>query len=115
MTAENRRALPAHPDDLTPAWLSGILDAPVAGVELLDHAFSTNQRARIGLTYEQGGQGPDSLFAKLAPLDEGHRAMIGAIGMGEREVEFFADVTVPARSILAAPQLTLYSGVRVSL
>ncbi|MCR9097041.1 MAG: ecdysteroid 22-kinase family protein [bacterium] len=93
MTETKRSALPAHPDDLTPAWLSGILDAPVASVELLDHAFSTNQRARIGLTYEQDGAGPASLFVKLAPLDEGHRAMIGAIGMGEREAQFFADVS----------------------
>ena len=85
--------IPAHPDDLTPAWLSEVLDAPVASVELLDHAFSTNQRARIGLTYEGSGTGPASLFAKLAPLDEGHRAMIGAIGMGEREAQFFADVS----------------------
>jgi len=28
MTEENRPALPAHPDDLTPESLGGILDAP---------------------------------------------------------------------------------------
>ena len=88
----NDAKLPAHPDELTPAWLSETLDAAVATVEVLDHAFSTNQRARIGLTYENGSSGPASLFAKLAPLDEGHRSMIGALGMGEREAEFFADV-----------------------
>lgn len=85
-------SLPTCPDDLTPAWLSEALGTSVASVELLHHASTTNQRARIGLTYEEPGAGPDSLFVKLAPLDEGHRKMIGAIGMGTREVQFFADV-----------------------
>jgi len=93
MTDAKPSALPAHPDDLTPAWLSEVLGASVQSVELLDHAFSTNQRARIALSYEDGHAGPASLFVKLAPLDEGHRAMIGAIGMGEREAQFFADVS----------------------
>ena len=84
--------LPAGTADLTPQWLSGVLGARVAAVEVLAHAFATNQRARIGLSYEEPGAGPDSLFVKLAPLDEGHRKMIGAIGMGAREVQFFSDV-----------------------
>jgi len=84
--------LPSHPEDLTPAWLSDALGARVVAVEVVDHASATNQRARIGLTYEEPGTGPDSLFVKLAPLDELHRKMIGAIGMGEREAQFYADV-----------------------
>ena len=63
-----------------------------ASVELLDHAFATNQRARIGLTYATPGAGPDSLFVKLAPIDPAHREMIGATGMGEREAQFYSDV-----------------------
>ena len=74
--------LPSRPADLTPAWLSEVLGARVVSVQVLDHAFATNQRARIALTYEKSGAGPESLFAKLAPLDEGHRQMIGAIGIG---------------------------------
>lgn len=85
--------LPGRPEDLTPEWLSQALDAKVASVELLEHAFQTNQRARIGLTYEEAGAGPASLFCKLAPLDEGHRQMVGAIGMGEREAQFYADLS----------------------
>jgi aminoglycoside phosphotransferase (APT) family kinase protein len=84
--------LPSHPSELTPAWLSEALRTRVASVELLDHASATNQRARIRLGYEPPGAGPDSLFVKLAPLDEGHRQMIGAIGMGAREAQFYADV-----------------------
>jgi len=100
-------ALPADPSGLSPAWLSEVLGAPVVGVEVLDHAFATNQRVRIGLTYAAGGVGPASLFVKLASLDPEHRRMIGASGMGEREAQFYADVAssvglrVP-RSYLAA-------------
>jgi hypothetical protein len=89
--------LPAAPDDLTPAWLSEALGTEVTGVEVLDHAFATNQRARIGLQYaaadDGSGTGPASLFVKLAPNDPAHRQMIGATGMGEREAQFFADVS----------------------
>lgn len=86
-------AIPIDPSGLTPQWLGRILDAPVSSVEVLDHASATNQRARIRLAYETPGVGPDSLFVKLAPLDEGHRQMIGAIGMGVREVQFYSDVS----------------------
>lgn len=100
--------LPAHPNDLTPAWLSDALRTEVTGVEVLHHSFATNQRARIALTYATPGQGPASLFVKLAPLDEAHRAMVGATGMGLREVQFYVDVAatsglpVPGCSFAAA-------------
>ena len=100
--------LPVSPDDLTPAWLSEVLGTPVTAVEVLDHAFATNQRAQIGLTYATAGAGPASLFAKLAPLDPVHRQMVGATGMGAREVQFYVDVApsvdllVPACSYAAA-------------
>jgi hypothetical protein len=86
--------LPATVDDLTPAWLSGVLGGEVAAVEVLDHAFATNQRARLALLPAAGMHGPvpASVFVKLAPLDAAHRQMIGATGMGEREVRFYADV-----------------------
>jgi hypothetical protein len=84
--------IPAVVSDLSPAWLSEVLGAEVAEVKVLDHAFATNQRLRIGLEYATAGAGPASLFVKLAPLDPAHRAMIGASGMGEREVQFYADV-----------------------
>jgi hypothetical protein len=85
-------ALPTDAADLTSAWMSEALGTEVTGVEVLDHAFATNQRARVGLTYAEEGAGPDTLFAKLAPLDPVHREMIGATGMGEREAQFYADV-----------------------
>jgi hypothetical protein len=86
------RALPLDASDLTPAWLSQELGVEVVDVQVLDHAFATNQRVRIGLTYRADGDGPSSLFVKLAPLDPVHREMIGASGMGRREAEFYADI-----------------------
>lgn len=84
--------VPATASDLTGDWLSEVLSTDVVGVEVLDHAFATNQRVRIGLTYATAGAGPASLFVKLAPLDLAHREMIGATGMGEREAQFYADI-----------------------
>ncbi len=85
-------ALPVNEADLTPAWLSEVLEAEVVDVKVLDHAVATNQRVRIALHYATPGAGPSSLFVKLAPLDPAHKEMIGASGMGEREACFYADV-----------------------
>jgi hypothetical protein len=85
-------ALPVDASGLSPEWLSEVLGVTVVDVAVLDQAFATNQRVRIGVTYAPAGAGPASLFLKLAPLDPVHRQMIGATGMGEREVRFYADV-----------------------
>jgi hypothetical protein len=104
--------LPSVPADLTAQWLTDALGLEVTGVEVLDHASATNQRARIGLTYAEAGAGPASLFVKLAPLDPVHREMVGALGMGEREAQFYADVapTVDLRVPLAHAALTADDG-----
>jgi len=69
-----------------------VLGAQVVDVKVLDQAFATNQRVRIGLAYAATDGGPASLFVKLPALDPAHREMIGASGMGEREARFYADV-----------------------
>lgn len=84
--------VPVDTDDLSPALLSEVLGVDVVDVEVLDHTFATNQRVRVGISYASPGAGPASLFVKLAPLDPAHGEMIGARGMGEREVRFYADV-----------------------
>jgi hypothetical protein len=91
--------LPVDADGLTVDFLSDVLGTTVTDVELLDHAFATNQRARIGLSYATPGAGPATLFVKLAPIDPAPREMIGAIGMGEREAQFYSDVA-PAADVL---------------
>jgi len=87
------QTVPVDATDLTPTWMSEALGVDVSEVEVVDHAFATNQRARVSLTYAADGAGPDTLFVKLAPLDAAHRQMVGATGMGEREVQFYADVS----------------------
>ena len=42
--------------------------------------------------HEDDEKGRYRVSAKLLPLDPAHREMIGASGMGEREVQFYADV-----------------------
>lgn len=85
-------SVPGTASDLSSDWLSEVLGTEVVGVEVQDHAFATNQRVRLALTYATPGAGPASLFAKLAPLDPAHREMIGATGMGVREAQFYADI-----------------------
>jgi hypothetical protein len=96
--------LPGDALDLTPTWLSDVLGTEVVGVDVLDHASATNQRARIALTYAAPGAGPASLFAKLAPLDPAHREMIGATGMAQREAQFYADVAPSAAAQVRVPR-----------
>jgi hypothetical protein len=91
--------LPVDANDLTPEFLSEALGTEVTGVDLLDHAFATNQRARIGLAYATPDAGPATLFVKLAPIDPAHREMVGATGMGEREAQFYSDVA-PTANVL---------------
>jgi len=98
------QTLPGDANELSAAWLSEVLGTEVTAVEVLDHAFATNQRARIGLTYADGATGPATLFAKLAPLDPGHREMIGATGMAEREARFYADVAPSAADQVLVPR-----------
>jgi hypothetical protein len=88
--------IPVDGSDLSPALLSEVLGADIVDVQVLDHAFATNQRMRIGLTYSTAGAGPASLFVKLPPVDPAHREMIGASGMGQREAQFYADVAASA-------------------
>jgi hypothetical protein len=85
-------ALPQDASDLSPAWLSEVLKADVADVKVLDQAFATNQRVRVGVEYAAPAAGPTSLFVKLPSLDPEHRKMIGAGAMGEREARFYADI-----------------------
>ena len=85
-------ALPRDASDLSPEWLSEVLKAEVVNVEVLDQAFATNQRVRVGLEYAAGEVGPPSVHVKLPSLDADHRKMIGAAAMGEREARFYADV-----------------------
>jgi aminoglycoside phosphotransferase (APT) family kinase protein len=84
--------VPLDVSEVSPVWLSAVLGVDVVAVDVLERAVATNQRARIAVSYARSGAGPASVFVKLAPLDPVHREVIGALGMGEREVQFFSDV-----------------------
>jgi hypothetical protein len=109
------QTLPVDANDLTPAFLSDALGTEVTAVELLDHAFATNQRARIGLSYATPAAGPATLFVKLAPIDPAHREMIGATGMGEREAQFYTDVAPTANVLVPACAFAASDGDRFVL
>jgi hypothetical protein len=90
-------SLPAHPAELTATWLSDALQARhpgarVAAVQILEEHGSTNHHVRLGLAYHERAGAPDSLFVKMASLDPGLRAMIGATGMGAREARFYNEL-----------------------
>ncbi|MCC6849186.1 MAG: phosphotransferase [Deltaproteobacteria bacterium] len=84
--------IPARLDDVTPAWLTRVLEphAPGAVVErvaLEDATDGTTTRAIARL--EGRGALPASLFVKLAPRDLRTRAFVGALGLGRTEVAFY--------------------------
>jgi hypothetical protein len=91
------RAIPVEVDDVTPAWLSEVLDLDVVGVEVCDRHSGTTGRARMVATDESGSEHP--LFVKLAPFDERQRRFVDAVGLGIAEARFYRDLAreVPVR------------------
>jgi hypothetical protein len=95
--------LPLDSAGITTSWLTGALSARhpgvrVASVEVLHERGSTNHHVRLGITYDERAGLPDTMFAKMAPLDPAHRIAIGATGMGTREARFYDEL---------APSLTM--------
>lgn len=88
--------IPVEVSDLTPAWLTGALGAPVTGVEVLDAHSGTTGRARLGVTYADGvaDARPASVFVKLAPFDPRQRRFVDMVGLGTAEARFYRDVAV---------------------
>jgi hypothetical protein len=85
--------LPVAVDDVTPVWLSSVLDVPVTAVDVVARHSGTTGRARVALTYGDGSAGrPASVFVKLAPFDERQRRFVDAVGLGIAEARFYRDV-----------------------
>ena len=82
-----------RPSDLTVEWLTAALGVPVT-----DFAFErigTGQMSecyRVGLTYADGGGGPNSVVLKVAATDPVSRQTGLALGLYEREVRFYTDI-----------------------
>jgi hypothetical protein len=91
------RPLPIDTAGITPDWLTDALRARypgvrVASIEVLHERGSTNHHVRLGITYDEPAGLPDTMFAKMASLDEAHRIAIGSTGMGTREARFYDEV-----------------------
>lgn len=91
-------SIPASVDEVTPDWLSEVLDAAVTAVEILDAHSGTTGRAKIRI--QSDADLPETLFVKLQPFDEEQRAFLAMIGLGVSEAVLYAAVgdTLPVRS-----------------
>ena len=72
--------IPSTVDEVTPAWLSEVLDADVAAVETLDAHSGTTGRAKVRIQTE--ADLPETLFVKLQPFDADQRAFLEMVGLG---------------------------------
>src|SRR5947208_607641 len=63
--------IPVDVDDITPAWLSNVLEVDVDALEVVDRHSGTTGRALVAVTYASGvgDRMPPTLFVKLAPFD----------------------------------------------
>jgi Ecdysteroid kinase-like family len=82
------------PADLTAEWLTDVLGAgPVA--DFTYQRIGTGQMSecyRVGLTYADGPGGPPSVVLKVAASDPTSRQTGLAMGLYEREVNFYAEI-----------------------
>ncbi len=96
--------IPLEVADATASWLTDALGREVAAVTVLDAHSGTTGRARLGITYADGGDEPGdgrpaSVFLKLAPFDERQRGFVDLVGLGVAEARFYRDLAddVPVR------------------
>lgn len=90
--------LPARVADITPAWLTSVLQGQWPGCRVRSHQVvtadaGTTQRASLRLICERGAGGdeppPDTLFVKLAPARVSTRLFFNLLQLGRTEVEFY--------------------------
>lgn len=82
--------IPSSVEELTPTWLSEVLDAEIGAVEVVDAHSGTTGRAKLRL--RTGADLPETLFVKLAPFDEAQRSFLAMVGLGVAEARFYAAV-----------------------
>jgi hypothetical protein len=88
-------SFPDRPEAITAEWLTEAFSSSWPGirvkrVEVLDQHSGTTGRMRARLEYEPGPQGPETVFVKLPPFDEGQRQLVAMTDMGRREARFYA-------------------------
>jgi hypothetical protein len=82
--------IPSSVQDITPAWLSEVLDADITGVEILAAHSGTTGRAKVRI--RTTAELPETLFIKLQPFDAEQRAFLAMIGLGVSEAKLYAAV-----------------------
>lgn len=91
-------SIPASVEEVTPEWLSAVLDAEVRSVSTIDaHSGTTG---RLVLALEGDASVPASVFVKLQPFSEQQRRFLQMTGLGVAEARFYAAVgnDLPVRS-----------------
>ena len=90
---------PSHPDDVTPEWLTGMLEAEVQGIAW--QPIGTGQvgdSARFMLDRPEGSAAPETVAGKFPAADETSRSTAALFGLYAKEVTFYRDI---------APQLAV--------
>lgn len=88
MGSTPNNSIPGSTDELTPEWFSGILDADVSAVELVDAHTGTTGRAKVRLT--STADIPETVFLKLQPFTPEQREFMAMVGMGVSEARLYA-------------------------
>lgn len=86
---------PSSIDDVTPAWLGGVLGTTLTGmkpVRIGEGVGLMGEIYKVGLEHAPGATGPASVVVKLPARTEGSRAQGVALGMYESEVRFYNEL-----------------------
>ena len=93
--------IPVEVEEITAEWLGSVVGRDVVAVEPVDRHSGTTGRARVAVRWGDDGEGdgPDTVFVKLAPFDPGQRAFVARSGLGTAEARFYAEIApeVPVR------------------
>ena len=82
-------SLPYSAAEITPGWLSRVLQAPVQACSVLAGHEGTTGRLELALQHEAGPALPARLFVKLPPSSAEQQAFVLESGMGAREARFY--------------------------
>ncbi len=104
-------SIPANVDAVTPEWLTTALQKRFPGVavtdiEVLARHEETNAHARLGITYAQACDAPETMFCKVLPNAPERCPLIAATGMGPREAMFYADLAPTISALSPAAYVT---------
>ncbi len=81
--------LPTTASEITPAWLSAVLQADVHACRVLAGHEGTTGRLELALEHDATDVLPDRLFVKLPPSSAEQQAFVLESGMGAREARFY--------------------------